>query len=102
LFANKTDALFSATRDTVLVGNPIDTTNILHDSIYLDFLGASLTKVVSTSGATRSGHAATDTACSERRTISVSAAYFLSMISRDWWVWSTVLSRQLRTTTTLQ
>ena len=79
LFANKTDASFSATRDTVLVGNPIDTTEYFVRQHYLDFLGREPDDSGFNFWSDQIRSCGNDTACSERRTVSVSAAYFLSI-----------------------
>ncbi len=79
LFANKTDALFSATRDIVPVGNPIDTTEYFVRQHYLDFLGREPDDSGFNFWSDQIRSCGNDAACTERRTISVSAAYFLSI-----------------------
>jgi hypothetical protein len=79
LVANKTDAVFTAARDAVIVGNAIDSEGFFVRQHYLDFLGREpdesgfnfWTDQVRTCGV--------DSACAERRLINVSAAYFLSI-----------------------
>ncbi len=83
LLANKSDASFTATRNAVSVGNVIDTSGFFVRQHYLDFLGrepdeagfAFWTDQIMSCGA--------DTECAERRTINVSAAYFLSIESME-------------------
>jgi len=81
LLGNMTDAAFTATRDAVITGNPIDTAEFFVRQHYLDFLGREpdqsgfnfwTDQILSCGG---------DAACRERRTINVSAAYFLSIES---------------------
>jgi hypothetical protein len=79
LLANQTDAVFTATRDAFVGGNAIDSTGFFVRQHYLDFLGrepdddgfAFWTNQIMECGA--------DAQCIERRTINVSAAYFLSI-----------------------
>jgi hypothetical protein len=79
LLANVTDAMFTATRDAVITGNAIDTPDYFVRQHYLDFLGREpdgggldfWTDQIRSCGG--------DTGCVERRTINVSAAYFLSI-----------------------
>lgn len=79
LLANKTDATFTATRDAVSHGNVIDTADYFVRQHYLDFLSREpdqggfnfwIDQILSCGG---------DAGCRERRTINVSAAYFLSI-----------------------
>jgi hypothetical protein len=79
LLANVTDAVFSATRDAVPVGNFIDSPGFFVRQHYLDFLNREpdesgfnfWTDQIMSCGGERS--------CVERRTINVSAAYFFSI-----------------------
>ncbi|HSS22815.1 MAG TPA: carboxypeptidase regulatory-like domain-containing protein, partial [Pyrinomonadaceae bacterium] len=79
LLTNKSDASFTASRDAVSHGNVIDTADYFVRQHYLDFLGrepdeagfAFWTDQILSCGA--------DADCTERRTINVSAAYFLSI-----------------------
>jgi hypothetical protein len=79
LLSNQTDAAFTATRDAVSQGNVIDSPDYFVRQNYLDFLGREpdesgfafwSDQIISCSG---------DASCIERRTINVSAAYFLSI-----------------------
>jgi len=79
LLANKTDASFSATRDTVLLGNPIDTTEYFVRQHYLDFLGREPDESGFNFWSDQIRSCGNDAACRESRTVSVSAAYFLSI-----------------------
>ena len=78
LLANKTDASFSATRDTVLLGNPIDTTEYFVRQHYLDFLGREPDESGFNFWSDQIRSCGNDAACRESRTVSVSAAYFLN------------------------
>jgi len=79
LFANKTDASFSATRDTVVLGNPIDTPEYFVRQHYLDFLGREPDESGFNFWSDQIRSCGNDAACNERRTVNVSAAYFLSI-----------------------
>jgi subtilisin-like proprotein convertase family protein len=79
LLANQTDAVFTAMPDQVISGNVIDSPDYFVRQHYLDFLGREpdesgfnfwSNQIISCDG---------DAACMERRTINVSAAYFLSI-----------------------
>jgi len=83
LLGNKTDAVFTGSRDPVVRGNVIDTADYFVRQHYLDFLvrepdvsGFNFwsDQILSCGG---------DAACVERRTINVSAAYFLSIEFQD-------------------
>ena len=63
LLANRTDAVFTATRDAVISGNPIDTADTSCGNTILISWDASRTKVGSTSGAIRYFAAAPMPAC---------------------------------------
>ncbi|MGH9871389.1 MAG: DUF4214 domain-containing protein [Pyrinomonadaceae bacterium] len=79
LLANMTEATFTATRDAIITGNAIDTPDYFVRQHYVDFLGREpdesgfnfWTDQITSCGA--------DAGCRERRTINVSAAYFLSI-----------------------
>jgi hypothetical protein len=79
LLANKTDAAFTATRDAVSHGNVIDTADYFVRQHYIDFLN----REPDTSGfnfwSEQILSCGADAGCRERRTINVSAAYFLSI-----------------------
>jgi hypothetical protein len=79
LLANQTDAVFTATRDAVIGGNAIDSEGFFVRQHYLDFLSREpdesgfnfwINQILACGG---------DAGCRERRTINVSAAYFLSI-----------------------
>lgn len=79
LVANKTDATFTATGDAVPGGNAIDTADYFVRQHYLDFLGREPDESGFTFWSDQILSCAADAACIERRTINVSAAYFLSI-----------------------
>jgi len=79
LLANKTDAVFTATRDAVIRGNAIDTSDYFVRQHYLDFLGREPDESGFNFWSDQILSCGSDTACIERRTINVSAAYFLSI-----------------------
>jgi hypothetical protein len=79
LLANKTDALFTATRDAVIVGNVIDTAEFFVRQHYLDFLGREPDESGFNFWSEQITSCGADAGCIERRTINVSAAYFLSI-----------------------
>ena len=79
LLANKTDAVFTATRDAILVGNAIDTPDYFVRQHYLDFLGREPDEAGFNFWSDQILSCGTDAGCVERRTINVSAAYFLSI-----------------------
>ncbi len=79
LLANKTDAVFTATRDAVIRGNVIDTPDYFVRQHYLDFLGREPDESGFNFWSDQILSCGSDTACIERRTINVSAAYFLSI-----------------------
>jgi hypothetical protein len=79
LLGNKTDAVFSGSRDAVVHGNVIDTADYFVRQHYIDFLGREpdvsgfnfwSDQILSCGG---------EATCVQRRTINVSAAYFLSI-----------------------
>jgi hypothetical protein len=79
LLANKTDAVFTATRDAVISGNAIDTPDYFVRQHYLDFLGREPDEAGFNFWSDQISSCGSDAACVERRTINVSAAYFLSI-----------------------
>ena len=79
LVGNTTDAAFTATLDTVSSGNVIDTADYFVRQHYLDFLGREPDESGFTFWSDQILSCGSDTACRERRTINVSAAYFLSI-----------------------
>jgi subtilisin-like proprotein convertase family protein len=79
LLANKTDAVFTATRDAVISGNAIDTADYFVRQHYVDFLGREPDESGFNFWSDQILSCGTDAACIERRTINVSAAYFLSI-----------------------
>lgn len=78
LVANKTDATFTAVPDAVIVGNVIDTPEYFVRQQYLDFLGREPDPVGLNFWSDQLLSCGADVACAERRTINVSAAFFLS------------------------
>ena len=79
LVANTTDATFTATPDTVSSGNVIDTADYFVRQHYLDFLGREPDESGFTFWSDQILSCGSDAVCRERRTINVSAAYFLSI-----------------------
>ena len=79
LIANTTDAAFTATADTVSSGNVIDTADYFVRQHYLDFLGREPDESGFTFWSDQILSCGADVTCAERRTINVSAAYFLSI-----------------------
>ena len=79
LLANKTDAVFTATRDAVISGNAIDTPEYFVRQHYLDFLGREPDESGFNFWSDQILSCGSDAGCRERRTINVSAAYFLSI-----------------------
>jgi hypothetical protein len=79
LLGNKSDAVFTATRDAVIVGNAIDTPEYFVRQHYLDFLGREPDQAGFDFWSDQILSCGGDSACIERRTINVSAAYFLSI-----------------------
>ena len=76
---NTTNALFTATADAVVVGNVIDTPEYFVRQHYVDFLGREPDESGFNFWSDQILSCGSDTACIERRTINVSAAYFLSI-----------------------
>jgi len=79
LLANKTDAVFTGMRDTVITGNAIDTPEYFVRQHYLDFLGREPDEAGLNFWSDQIIGCGNDFNCVERRTINVSAAYFLSI-----------------------
>jgi hypothetical protein len=79
LLANKTDAVFTATRNAVITGNAIDTPEYFVRQHYVDFLGREPDPSGFAFWSNQIRSCGEDAGCIERRTINVSAAYFLSM-----------------------
>jgi hypothetical protein len=79
LLANKTDAVFTGTRDAVSSGNVIDTADYFVRQHYLDFLGREPDESGFNFWSDQISSCGADAGCRERRTINVSAAYFLSI-----------------------
>jgi hypothetical protein len=79
LVGNTTDATFTATPDTVSSGNVIDTAEYFVRQHYLDFLGREPDESGFNFWSDQILSCGSDSVCRERRTINVSAAYFLSI-----------------------
>ena len=76
---NHTDAAFTATRDSVMGVNRIDTAEYFVRQNYLDFLGREPDESGFNFWSDQILSCGSDAGCRERRTINVSAAYFLSI-----------------------
>ena len=79
LAANNVEAVFTGTRDAVVSGNAIDTEDYFVRQHYLDFLGREPDESGFNFWSDQIRSCGTDGGCRERRTINVSAAYFLSI-----------------------
>ncbi len=79
LLANKTDASFTAVRDAVVHGNVIDSADYFVRQHYVDFLGREPDEAGFNFWSEQIMSCGADAGCVERRTINVSAAYFLSI-----------------------
>jgi hypothetical protein len=79
LLANKTDAVFTATRDAAISGNMIDTPEFFVRQHYLDFLGREPDQSGFEFWTDQIRSCGTNRGCMERRIINVSAAYFNSI-----------------------
>jgi subtilisin-like proprotein convertase family protein len=79
LIGNRTDAIFTATRDAVISGNAIDTADFFVRQHYVDFLGREPDESGFNFWSDQILSCGADAACIERKTINVSAAYFLSI-----------------------
>jgi hypothetical protein len=76
---NQTEASFTATRDPILDGNRIDVPEYFVRQHYLDFLGREPDEAGFNFWSDQIIACGADAGCAERRTINVSAAYFLSI-----------------------
>jgi hypothetical protein len=79
LVGNQTDAAFTATRDSITGVNRIDTPEYFVRQHYLDFLNREPDESGFNFWSDQILECGGDAACAERRTINVSAAYFLSI-----------------------
>jgi len=79
LSGNRTDALFTATPDSVIVANPVDISEYFVRQHYLDFLGREPDESGFNFWSDQILECGGDAACIERMRINVSAAYFLSI-----------------------
>ena len=79
LLANKTDAVFTAVPDAVIVGNTIDTPDYFVRQHYLDFLGREPDEAGFNFWSDQLASCGSDADCLEVKRINVSAAYFLSI-----------------------
>ncbi len=79
LVGNKTDAVFTGTRSAVIVGNAIDTPEYFVRQHYLDFLLREPDQSGFDFWSEQIRSCGSDVGCRERRTVNVSAAYFLSI-----------------------
>ena len=79
LLGNQTDAVFTADANVIIVGNAIDTAEYFVRQHYLDFLGREPDETGFNFWSDQILSCGSDNACIERRTINVSAAYFLSI-----------------------
>jgi hypothetical protein len=79
LLANKTDAVFTATPDTVVAGNAIDSAEFFVRQHYVDFLGREPDDSGFNFWTDQLLGCGSDASCLEVKRINVSAAYFLSI-----------------------
>ncbi|MGH9871609.1 MAG: DUF4214 domain-containing protein, partial [Pyrinomonadaceae bacterium] len=79
LLGNATEAAFTATRDSIIGSNRIDRAEYFVRQHYLDFLGREPDESGFNFWSDQILSCGADAACAERRTINVSAAYFLSI-----------------------
>ena len=79
MLANKTDAIFTGSRETIGGGNAIDMPEYFVRQHYLDFLGREPDSAGLAFWSGQLRGCGNDFNCLERRTINVSAAYFLSI-----------------------
>jgi hypothetical protein len=79
LLGNKSDAVFTASPDAVIIGNAIDTPDYFVRQHYLDFLNREPDQSGFNFWSDQILSCGADSACIERRTVNVSAAYFLSI-----------------------
>jgi len=78
LLADKTDAVFTATPDSIATANPLDTDLYFVRQQYLDFLGREPDAGGLQYWSARISECGTDAGCIRQRRIDVSAAYFMS------------------------
>jgi hypothetical protein len=76
---NNTNAVFTAIRDAIVIGNAIDTPEYFVRQHYLDFLGREPDESGFNFWSDQILSCGSDAACTGRRAINVSAAYFLSI-----------------------
>jgi hypothetical protein len=79
VIANVTDATFTATRDAIVVGSVIDAPDYFVRQHYLDFLNREPDNEGYNFWSNQIIECGNDSTCMERRTINVSAAFFLSI-----------------------
>jgi hypothetical protein len=79
LATNNVEAVFTGARDAAISGNAIDTADYFVRQNYLDFLGREPDESGFNFWSDQILSCGSDTGCRERRTINVSAAYFLSI-----------------------
>jgi subtilisin family serine protease len=79
LAGDKTDAVFTATQEAAITANPLDTPEYFVRQHYLDFLGREPDESGFNFWSNQILECGSDAGCVERRTINVSAAYFLSI-----------------------
>jgi len=79
LLSNRSDAVFTASRDAASVGNLIDSPDYFVRQHYLDFLGREPDEAGFNFWGDQIRGCGGDSDCIQRRTINVSAAYFLSI-----------------------
>ncbi|HWN10682.1 MAG TPA: DUF4214 domain-containing protein [Pyrinomonadaceae bacterium] len=79
LLANKTDAVFTAIPDAVMVGNEIDSPEYFVRQHYLDFLGREPDESGFNFWSDQIATCGDDAGCRETKRVNVSAAYFLSI-----------------------
>jgi hypothetical protein len=79
LLGSKTDAVFTAEADVVIAGSPIEDPEYFVRQHYLDFLGREPDGSGFTFWSNQISSCGSNHDCVERRTINVSAAYFLSI-----------------------
>jgi len=76
---NKTDAVFTANLNSGALGDPVDSPDYFVRQHYLDFLGREPDEGGFTFWSNQMLECGGDVGCAERRSINVSAAYFLSI-----------------------
>ena len=83
LLANMTDAVFTATRDAVMVGNPLDTPEYFVRQQYLDFLGREPDQGGLDFWSGQLHACGADADCRNTRRIGVSAEFFIAREFQD-------------------